>query len=103
MAFRDRFPEKYEQFRSHCAANQDGLVGTCLLLPAENYTIACLFTSRHFGRRKDSRDQILAATKSALEDLVRQNTEGRELHAWYGIPWFLIKDLTTFEQPFQFW
>jgi ADP-ribose 1''-phosphate phosphatase len=85
LAFRSRFPEQYEQYRNHCAENMDALVGTCLLLPAENYTVACLFTSRNYGRHKDSPDQILAATKSALEDLVRQNTEGKELHAWYVI------------------
>ncbi|KAF5309334.1 hypothetical protein D9611_014002 [Ephemerocybe angulata] len=93
LAFRDRFPEQYEQYRSHCAENQDNLVGTCLLLPGQNYTIACLFTSRNFGRFKDSPTQILAATKSALQDLMRQNSEGKALHACrfnsgkFGVPW----------------
>ena len=85
LAFRERFPEQFEQYAQHCKEKKDTLVGTCLLLQAENHSIACLFTSRNYGRNKDSPDQILAATKTALQDLVRQNTKGKELHAWYGV------------------
>lgn len=85
LAFRERFPEQFQQYAQHCKEQEDRLVGTCLLLQAEKYTIACLFTSRNYGRKKDSPDQILAATTTALQDLVRQNTKGKELHAWYEV------------------
>ncbi|KAJ3550882.1 hypothetical protein NMY22_g150 [Coprinellus aureogranulatus] len=93
VAFRERFPEQFQEYARCCREKKDGLVGTCLLLPAEKYTIACLFTSRNYGRNKDKPDQILAATKTTLGDLVRQNTEGKELHACrfnsgkFGVPW----------------
>ena len=32
--------------------------------------VACLFTSRHYGRKRDSPEQILAATGPAMGDLL---------------------------------
>lgn len=81
-AFRERYPAQFEIYKTHCKANGTSLVGTCLLLPGEQHDIACLFTSRAYGKRRDTPDEILAATRTAVQDLVRQNAEGKELHAW---------------------
>lgn len=102
LAFRARFPEQFEAYKRRCKEKKDALVGTCLLLPAERYTIACLFTSRNYGRNKDRPDQILAATKSALQDLVAQNTKGKELHAWYENSCHIFHLLTRI-QSLQLW
>ena len=40
-------------------------------VPAKHF-VGCLFTSRHYGRRKDSPKQILAATAPAMVDLLRK-------------------------------
>jgi len=61
----------------------EALVGTCLLIRGEGHDVACLFTSRAYGRRKDSPREILDATRSAVGDLLRQNKERKTLHAWY--------------------
>jgi len=101
LAFRERFPEAFLGYKHCCEENGDTLVGTCLLLQASKYTIACLFTSRAYGRRKDKPDQILEATKLALEDLVRQNDEGKEIHAWCVLACLRLLP-ADFLQPVQF-
>jgi ADP-ribose 1''-phosphate phosphatase len=53
------------------------------LIPGDKHDIACLFTSRAYGKRKDKPDEILAATKSAVQDLIKQNTSNKPLHAWW--------------------
>ncbi|KAF9074448.1 hypothetical protein BDP27DRAFT_1399631 [Rhodocollybia butyracea] len=83
------------------------LLGTCLLIPPPDIGItnlevhiACLFTSKVYGRNKDTPDEILAATKDALVDLQRQlqtqdsgSAPPWELHACrfnsgkFGVPW----------------
>lgn len=84
LAFRNKFPKEYEQYRAHCKSH-DGrsLVGTCLLIPGDKYDVACLFTSRSYGRYKDTPVEILIATSKAVEDLMNQNVSGKPLHAWY--------------------
>lgn len=42
--------------------------------------VGCLFTSRAFGKRKDSPEQILDATELAMEDLLRQVKKWNEAH-----------------------
>jgi ADP-ribose 1''-phosphate phosphatase len=39
--------------------------------PAKHF-VGCLFTSRHYGRRRDSPGRILAATAPAMVDLLRK-------------------------------
>jgi ADP-ribose 1''-phosphate phosphatase len=82
LEFKNRFPDAYQQYRAHCLEHKDLLVGTCLVIPGGDWSIACLFTSKAYGRAKDKPPQILEATKAALQDLVAQNSERKELHAW---------------------
>ncbi|KAJ3846758.1 hypothetical protein EV368DRAFT_52317 [Lentinula lateritia] len=69
------------------------LVGTCLLIPPPSTSpsspesiskpgiyIACLFTSKAYGRNKDSPEEILSATRRALVDLTRQLHQGVNFH-----------------------
>jgi ADP-ribose 1''-phosphate phosphatase len=68
-----------------CVDRGHDLLGKCVLIPPQQadyelrdrqkvvYStriwIACLFTSRSYGKRKASPGDVLAATKTALEDL----------------------------------
>ncbi|KIK01914.1 hypothetical protein K443DRAFT_678052 [Laccaria amethystina LaAM-08-1] len=90
-------------YNALCREHGDELIGTCFLIPGEKHYIACLFTSRAYGRRKDKPTEILAATRLALQDLQRQNKDGRKLHACrfnsgkFAVPWqdteAIIKEL----------
>jgi len=84
LAFRAKYPQAYEQYKSHCDAHGTALAGTCLLIPGDQHDIACLFTSRGYGRRKDPPDEILIATRSAVRDLMTQNKHDKQMHAWYA-------------------
>jgi ADP-ribose 1''-phosphate phosphatase len=82
LAFRSKYPKAFQQYAAHCKDNDD-LIGSCFLIPGEMHDIACLFTSRAYGKRKDTPEEILDATRTAVRDLLRQNEEHKPLHAWY--------------------
>ena len=107
LAFREKYPAQYRMYNALCREYGDELIGTCFLIPGERHHIACLFTSRAYGRRKDKPAEILAATRLALQDLQRQNKDGRKLHAWYVWAWhfFLANFMDTNNHPqsLQFW
>jgi len=79
-AFKARFPQAYEVYRATCEEHGDSLLGKALLVDPQEadtkangggkgYAITCLFTSRKFGKYKDSKDMILQSTKTAIEHL----------------------------------
>jgi ADP-ribose 1''-phosphate phosphatase len=82
LSFREKYPAQFKLYKAHCGEHGDALVGTCLLISGETHDIACLFTSRGFGRRKDSPEEILNATETAVKDLMEKNVQGKELHSW---------------------
>jgi ADP-ribose 1''-phosphate phosphatase len=89
LSFRHNHPSAFHTYQNHCKQAKDegtDLVGTCLLIRGSGeergHDVACLFTSRGYGRRKDTPGEILEATRSAVKDLMRQNEEGKALHAW---------------------
>ncbi|KAL9004446.1 MAG: hypothetical protein Q9188_002745 [Gyalolechia gomerana] len=102
-AFKKYSPSAYQVQNLHCKrpsspstplpTHQRNLVGTCLLLPPffpaqktkptdaqleKQFWIACLFTSRGYGKNTDTAEDILDATKRAVEDLGRQIREYKE-------------------------
>jgi ADP-ribose 1''-phosphate phosphatase len=98
LAFRSKFPDAFEIYKAHCKAHSnEELIGTCLVIRSREggHDIACLFTSRAYGRRKDPPEEILNATRGAIKDLQRQNDEGKALHACrinsgkFAVPWAL--------------
>jgi len=79
-AFHDRYPAAYEAYADHCDEHGHSLFGKAQLIPPTDddeskHFVGCLFTSRSMGRKKDSPTRILAATKPAMEDLLRQVDE----------------------------
>ncbi|KAF2102867.1 hypothetical protein NA57DRAFT_71852 [Rhizodiscina lignyota] len=85
--FKKNYPTAYKAYVDHCKSlRPNQLIGTALLLPpapGEKHWVGCVFTSKRFGRAKDSPEMILAATKTAMEDLLKQigkaKREGKEV------------------------
>ncbi|KAH8806840.1 hypothetical protein DL96DRAFT_1717522 [Flagelloscypha sp. PMI_526] len=102
LAFRDKYPQQFLEYKEHCASHTKAeLIGTCLLLedPLSGHGIACLFTSKMYGKRKDKPEAILSATHQAVSDLLAQNTNQRPLHACrfnsgkFAVPWAQTEDI----------
>ncbi|KAL1672326.1 hypothetical protein EV122DRAFT_224883 [Schizophyllum commune] len=95
-AFKERFPRAFVVYQAYSKEYGASALGMCLLLPDDDgrgHEIACLFTSKAYGKRKDGPEEILQATRSALSDLVNKNVEGKELHGCkfnsgrFSVPW----------------
>ncbi|KAK4244006.1 hypothetical protein C7999DRAFT_17704 [Corynascus novoguineensis] len=98
LAFRSRYPDAFRVYRAHCArwaAAPDRLTGTALLIPptpagadgggggsrlrgggggggaGTRHYIGCVFTSRGYGKSRDSPEKILEATGPAMRHLMR--------------------------------
>jgi ADP-ribose 1''-phosphate phosphatase len=97
--FAKRFPVAAAIYRKHCLEHGSSLLGSCLLIPAGDYTIACLFTSKNFGAYVDSPDSILTNTFSAVMDMILQNGGEKEIHmckinsGLFNVPWKDTKKL----------
>jgi ADP-ribose 1''-phosphate phosphatase len=63
------------------------------MIPAGDYTIACLFTSKNYGQFVDKPDKILKSTETAVADMIRQNVDNKPLHTCkinsglFNVPW----------------
>ncbi|KAK1761059.1 ADP-ribose 1''-phosphate phosphatase [Echria macrotheca] len=74
--FKQRYPDAFRVYNSHCKrSHPHHLVGTALLIAPRDdaekqHYVGCVFTSEQFGRNKDSPDMILKATESAMRDLL---------------------------------
>src|SRR5258707_7044701 len=90
LAFRKRYPSQFTVYEDYCELNGRASVGKCLLIPGETHDIACLFTSKKYGRGKDKPEEILSATRTSVEDLIRQNVDGKEMHSWYVLSLFSL-------------
>ena len=81
-AFRSKYSKAYEEYQSYCKdlkKPQDGLGKALLISPlkmadsevSNTHYVGCLFTSAFKGKKKGSKEEILRATKSAMEDLLK--------------------------------
>lgn len=91
--FAKRFPKARDTYAQVCQEKGASLLGTCLLIPAGDYTIGCLFTSKNYGQHVDKPVKILENTETALLDLISQNVDNKELHmckinsGLFKVPW----------------
>jgi ADP-ribose 1''-phosphate phosphatase len=90
FAFKQKYPKAFEVYRKHCFEHSEdpsSLIGTCLIIreASDKYDIGCLFTSVGVGGKVDPPSEILAATRGAVKDLMRQNSGDnvKEIHSWY--------------------
>jgi ADP-ribose 1''-phosphate phosphatase len=109
LAFQKTYPAAYAIYQSHCSSRTpNSLLSTCLLIQPQpgdkpNHWIGCLFTPRKFGRGKDSKDEILDSTDSALQDMLEQLEDGKKKPkgVWmckinsgsFKVPWVQTKKL----------
>jgi ADP-ribose 1''-phosphate phosphatase len=76
LAFKQRYPKAFQAYKEHCESQSlTSLIGTALLIPpmetkGPRHYVGCLFTSKKYGRGRDSPAQILKNTGPAMEDLV---------------------------------
>jgi len=105
--FAKKFPKAREQYTKECMEKGSSLIGTALLIPAGDYIIGCLFTSKNYANNVDSPDKILKATEKAVADLIKQNTEDKEMHmckinsGLFKVPWKRTKKiLKSFNKEF---
>ena len=63
--FAKHFPEEYEDHKGLCMNVGDNLAGTAMLTEH----VLCLFTSRNYGKKKDTEKKILEHTERALEEI----------------------------------
>ncbi|OCL01305.1 hypothetical protein AOQ84DRAFT_278341, partial [Glonium stellatum] len=110
LEFKKRYPQAYAMYRSHCLTKHSPKTdpvptGTAFLIPpcetspdAPKHWIGCLFTSARYGKAKDRPEKILASTRPAMMDLLRQVREvkGEGVmdvrmckinSARFGVPW----------------
>jgi len=81
--FKGMYPAAYEVYHNTCIEKGDELLGTCLLIPAGERDIACLFTSKKFGRNTDPKSMILGSTRSAVQDLMRLTEDSdKPIYGW---------------------
>ncbi|KAH0253955.1 hypothetical protein KCU91_g18239, partial [Aureobasidium melanogenum] len=108
LAFKKRYPDHFATYEAHCKSKTpNSLLSTCLLIPPQptgpQHWIGCLFTSRKYGRGKDSKDDIMDSTDSALQDMLEQlgDMENKPLQIWmckinsgsFKVPWSQTKAL----------
>lgn len=90
LQLKKEFPNAYDIYYDHCQDKKhEELLGTCLLISPQaedrklvdkEVFIACLFTSKGYGRKNvkkgnpglSNKDEVLAATKTALGDFKEQ-------------------------------
>ncbi|KAG9964802.1 hypothetical protein KCU61_g2262, partial [Aureobasidium melanogenum] len=108
LAFKKHYPNHFAIYEAHCKSKTpNSLLSTCLLIPPQptgpRHWIGCLFTSRKYGRGKDSKDDIMDSTDSALQDMLEQlgDLENKPSQIWmckinsgsFKVPWSQTKAL----------
>lgn len=94
--FKRKYPKAYLIYKNKC--NTTSMIGKCLLIPPQEadglkHYIACLFTSRKYGRFKDSKELIIYNTKTAVNDMLSQVDNTYEIRMPkinsknFGVPW----------------
>ena len=107
-AFKTRYPEAFIKYREHCTSNDVAdLNGSALLIPpleedGPKHFVGCLFTSKRPGKGRDSPEEILQNTETAMIDLMQQIalkpeiSEIRMCHinsGLFNVPWENTKSL----------
>ena len=90
--FKAKFPESFEFYKELCEEEGTGLLGSVIYCPEENeYYVYNLVTSIDYGDKKDSPEQILEQTRSALRFLLEETSW--PIHSCkfnsglFGVPW----------------
>ena len=103
-AFKEKFPLAYREYAQHCRNHTTPqLLGTCYLIDAKPYKIACLFTNDG-----NTLNEVAEYTGHAVRDLARQlppNTVVKmpQINAGiFGVPWEITeKELRHTNVPIE--
>ncbi|KAI4721551.1 hypothetical protein E4T48_02165 [Aureobasidium sp. EXF-10727] len=105
-AFKKTYPDHFALYTAHCKSKTPNtLLSTCYLIPPQpsgpKHWIGCLFTSRKYGRGKDSKDDIMDSTDAALQNMLEQleDLEKQPAGIWmckinsgsFRVPWSQTK------------
>lgn len=117
--FKPRFPESFQFYKDFCEEEGSDLLGIAMECPEENgYTVVNLVTSIDYGDKKDSKDEILANTRRALDNFIWVNGGlfTGELHSCkfnsglFGVPWeetekvlIAVLDKYGYTNPWTVW
>jgi ADP-ribose 1''-phosphate phosphatase len=108
LGFKNRYPLAHCEYLMLCRdARPDDIVGTTALFRegcGKDHIIGCLFTSRGYGRNKDSKQQIVEATKKCFIDLldkISKSDHFKNRQIWmckinsglFGVPWKETKEV----------
>jgi ADP-ribose 1''-phosphate phosphatase len=105
--FKRHFPFAFERYRMHCSLAGEEVLGKSIICSSRTFPaaehredpdtrIACLFTSRGYGRRTDPPGEILEATRTAIRDLLSRldlenppvNIHSPKINAGlFAVPW----------------
>jgi len=90
--FKAKFPESFKIYKEFCQEEGAKLLGVVIYCPEENgYYVYNLVTSIDYGDKKDSPEQILEQTRSALRFLLEETSW--PIHSCkfnsglFGVPW----------------
>ncbi|KAF2427780.1 ADP-ribose 1''-phosphate phosphatase [Tothia fuscella] len=78
-AFKKNYPAAFLVYEKHCRDSiPEDLIGTALMIPPwekddskPKHYVGCLFTSKKYGKGRDSPEEILRSTKPAMEQLIK--------------------------------
>jgi ADP-ribose 1''-phosphate phosphatase len=70
VQFKDKYPLEYFLYNMFCLKYENLLQGKALILN----NIGCLFTSKNYGNKVDSPEQIVYNTEKAIRDLISKTT-----------------------------
>lgn len=90
--FKKRFPESFELYKEMCDEEGSRLTGIVIYCPEEKgYFVYNLVTSNGYGKFKDSKKEILANTRSALQFLLESTSwpihSNKFNSGLFGVPW----------------
>lgn len=100
VEFKQRFPDAFDDYHAFCTtADQETLVGSCLIYDDTDYSIASLITSHGYGSRKDPPSVIVDNTRVALDRLFEELAKDpeTEIHSprfnagLFAVPWTLTR------------
>lgn len=97
LEFANRYPEAYRRYNSLCHIYRKNMLGRGIVIEGDKDLIGCVFTSFGYGKKKDSKKQILENTKKAVTDLLINAqvslSHNIEIHSpqinsgLFGVPW----------------
>lgn len=87
--FKERYPEIYKMYHSHCIANKEcnSILGTAFI----TQSVGCLITSSNYGNNVDKPSEIIINTTLALNNLSKRYNKKYASNKFnsglFNIPW----------------